>query len=141
MGYLYEAMENAKETTKARLKSRLSQFLPYTQGIEQRWSNQLRSPLHAARCILNQGIFFMPSFSKQREVTRGFLTIVTSLIHDFDVQEQISEQLKSYNRTSHAFRDRKFRSLKRVFRSLTIFCDRLETEIPAVSKTLVTKLI
>ena len=38
---------------------------------------------------------------------------------------------------SRAFRDRNFRSLKQVFRSLISFCDRLETEIQAVSKTLV----
>jgi len=80
MGYLYETMENAKDTIKVRLKNRLSQFLPYTWVIKQRWSNQLQSPLHAAGCMLNTGIFFRPLFSKQREVTRGFLTVVTRLI-------------------------------------------------------------
>ena len=57
MGYLYEAMENAKETIKARLKNRLSQFFPYTQVIKQRCSNQPHRPLHAAGCMLNLGIF------------------------------------------------------------------------------------
>ena len=36
MRYLYEAIENAKDTIKARLMIRLSQYLPYTRVIEQR---------------------------------------------------------------------------------------------------------
>ena len=103
MGYLYEAMENAKEAIKARLKNRLSQYLPYSWVIEQRWSNQLHSPLHVVGCMLNPSIFFRPSFSNQREVIRGFFTVVTRLIHDFDVREKISEELESYKNSIGEF--------------------------------------
>jgi len=53
--------------------------------------------------MLNPGIFFRPSFTKQREVTRGFLTVVTRLIHDSDVQEKTSEQLESYKNSIGEF--------------------------------------
>jgi len=53
--------------------------------------------------MLNRGIFFRASFSKQQEVTRGFLIVVTRLIHDFDVREKISEELESYKNSIGEF--------------------------------------
>uniref|UniRef100_A0A6N2M5V3 DUF659 domain-containing protein n=1 Tax=Salix viminalis TaxID=40686 RepID=A0A6N2M5V3_SALVM len=57
MGYLYEAMDKAKEAIKIRLKNRMSQYGPYIRVIDARWDKQLHSPLHAAGCFLNPGIF------------------------------------------------------------------------------------
>ena len=36
-------------------------------------------------------------------MTRGLLTVVTRQIHDFDVQEKISEQLESYRNSIGEF--------------------------------------
>uniref|UniRef100_A0A6N2LXR6 HAT C-terminal dimerisation domain-containing protein n=1 Tax=Salix viminalis TaxID=40686 RepID=A0A6N2LXR6_SALVM len=102
MGYLYEAMDKAKEAIKTRLKNRMSQYGPYIRVIDARWDKQLHSPLHAAGCFLNPVIFFRPSFSKQREVTRGLLTTIMRLVPDCDTQDNISAQIE-YKRATGLF--------------------------------------
>ncbi|KAG5233223.1 DNA binding protein [Salix suchowensis] len=103
MGYLYEAMDKAKEAIKIRLKNRMSQYGPYIRVIDARWDKQLHSPLHAAGCFLNPGIYFRPSFSKQREVTRGLLTTIMRLVPDCDTQDNISAQIEEYKRATGLF--------------------------------------
>ncbi|KAG5252462.1 3-hydroxyisobutyryl-CoA hydrolase [Salix suchowensis] len=103
MGYLYEAMDKAKEAIKTRLKNIKSQYGPYIRVIDARWDKQLHSPLHAAGCFLNPEIFFRPSFSKQREVTRGLLTTIMRLVPDCDTQDNISAQIEEYKRATGLF--------------------------------------
>ena len=103
MGYLYEAMDKAKETIKTRLTNRASQYRPYIWVIDARWDKQLHSPLHAACCFFNPGIYFRPSFSKQKEVTRGLLSIITRLVPDCDTQHLISGQLEEYKKATGDF--------------------------------------
>ena len=95
MGYLYEAMDKAKENIKARLKNKISAYIPFTSVIDARWDKQLHSPLHAAGCYLNPGIYFRPSFKKQKDVTKGLLSTITRLILDADEQDILSSQIES----------------------------------------------
>ncbi|KAJ7001866.1 hypothetical protein NC653_012061 [Populus alba x Populus x berolinensis] len=104
MGYLYEAMDKEKEAIKTRLKkNRVSQYGPYIRVIDARWDKQLHNPLHAAGCFLNPGIYFRPSFSKQKEVTRGLLSTITRLVPDCDTQDVISGQLEEYKKATGDF--------------------------------------
>ncbi|XP_075645545.1 uncharacterized protein LOC142616613 [Castanea sativa] len=48
MGYLYEAMDKAKENIKVRSKNKISAYIPFTSVIDARWDKQLYSPLHVA---------------------------------------------------------------------------------------------
>ena len=96
-------MDKAKETIKTRLKNRISQYGPYIRVIAARWDKQLYSPLHAAGCFLNPGIFFRPSFSKQKEVTRGLLTTIMRLVPDCDTQDNISAQIEEYKKATGLF--------------------------------------
>ncbi|XP_050251787.1 uncharacterized protein LOC126698530 [Quercus robur] len=64
-----------------------------------RWDKQLHSPLHAAGCYLNPGIFFRPSFKKQKDVTKGLLSIITRLVSDPDEQDILSSQIESYKKS------------------------------------------
>ena len=66
MGYLYEAMDKAKEEIKRRLKNKVSLYGHYIRVIDARWDKQLHSPLHAAGCFLNPAIYFRPSFKRQK---------------------------------------------------------------------------
>ncbi|KAK3026709.1 hypothetical protein RJ639_041322 [Escallonia herrerae] len=103
MGYLYEAIDKAKETIKSNLKNRLSLYMPVLRVIDARWDKQLSSPLHSAGCFLNLGIFFKPSFKKQKEVTRGLLSTITALVHDDYMQDLISSQLEEYKQATGDF--------------------------------------
>ncbi|KAK3024556.1 hypothetical protein RJ639_043496 [Escallonia herrerae] len=103
MGYLYEAIDKAKETIKSNLKNRLSFYMPVLRVIDARWDKQLSSPLHSAGCFLNPRIFFKPSFKKQKEVTRGLLSTTTALVPDDYMQDLISSQLEEYKQATSDF--------------------------------------
>ncbi|XP_042988610.1 uncharacterized protein LOC122316140 [Carya illinoinensis] len=89
MRYLYDAMEKAKENIKARLKNKVSAFMPFIRVIDARWDKQLHSPLHAAGCFLNPGIYFNPCFKSKNDVSRGFMTCVVKMELDIDKQDEI----------------------------------------------------
>jgi hypothetical protein len=99
MGYLYEAMDKAKECIKKRLRNRLSAYGPYIRVIDARWDKQLHSPLHAAGCFLNPGIYFGPKFTKQKEVSKGLVTAIMRLISDLEVQDKVFAQLEEYKKS------------------------------------------
>ncbi|XP_065634100.1 uncharacterized protein LOC112022367 [Quercus suber] len=54
IGYLYEAMDKAKEEIKKRLKNKVFLYGNYIRVIDARWDKQLHSPLHAADKISSQ---------------------------------------------------------------------------------------
>ncbi|GJN36379.1 hypothetical protein PR202_gb25232 [Eleusine coracana subsp. coracana] len=68
-----------KENIKKRLRNKPSLYGPYIRVIDARWDKQLHSPLHAAGCFLNPGIYFNPSFTKQKEVGKVIVTITLIL--------------------------------------------------------------
>ncbi|XP_058220088.1 uncharacterized protein LOC131330497 [Rhododendron vialii] len=103
MGYLYEAMDKAKEAIKTRLQNGVSLYTPYTRVVDARWDRQLYSPLHAAGCFLNPGIYFRPTFTKQKDVSRGLVMAITVLVPDNFMQEKISEQLEEYKQSTGHF--------------------------------------
>ncbi|KAI8543657.1 hypothetical protein RHMOL_Rhmol08G0236100 [Rhododendron molle] len=103
MGYLYEAMDKAKEAIKVRLNNRLSLYGPNIQVIDARWDRQLGSPLHAAGCFLNPGIYFMPSITKKKKVARGMIQALTVLVPDEHLQDQISAQIEEYKQATGDF--------------------------------------
>ncbi|KAK3002959.1 hypothetical protein RJ639_017965 [Escallonia herrerae] len=81
MGYLYEVIRKVKATIKSNLKNWLSLYLSVLRD------KQLSSPLHSPGCLLNPGTCFKPSFKKQKEVTRGLLSTITTLVPDDYTQD------------------------------------------------------
>ena len=84
MGYLYEAMDRAKEGKK-RFRNKVSFYGHYIRVIDARWDKQLHSPLHATSCFLNPTVYFRPSFKRQNEVQRGLLSTLMRLIPNPDI--------------------------------------------------------
>uniref|UniRef100_A0A6N2LXX5 BED-type domain-containing protein n=1 Tax=Salix viminalis TaxID=40686 RepID=A0A6N2LXX5_SALVM len=74
IGYLYEAMDKAKEAIKTRLKNRISQYGPYIRAF-----------------LSNKG------------VTRGLLRTITRLVPDCDIQDIISGQIEEYKKAAVAW--------------------------------------
>ncbi|XP_050241162.1 uncharacterized protein LOC126690071 [Quercus robur] len=99
MGYLYEAMDKAKEEIKRRLKNKGSLYGHYIRVIDARWDKQLHSPLHAAGCFLNLAIYFRSSFKRQNDVQRGLLSTLMRLVPDPNIQDKISSQLDEYKKS------------------------------------------
>ena len=99
MGYLYEAMDRAKEEIKVRMKHKVSLYGPYVQVIDSRWDRQLYSHLHAAGCFLNPAIYFRPTFTKKSEVHKGLLATIMRLVRDPKIQDKISSRLDEYKKS------------------------------------------
>ena len=53
MGYIYEAIDQAKEKIKETYKDRVAKYEPIWEIIDKRWNNQLYRPIHAAGYFLN----------------------------------------------------------------------------------------
>lgn len=103
IGYIYEAIEKAKEAIKLRLKNNTSVFGPYLRVIETIWEKELCSPLHGAGCFLNPSVYFKNGFGKQSDVNRGLLSTITRLVQSDEVQEKIGIQLEAYKRSTGDF--------------------------------------
>ena len=48
MGFIYEAMDQAKEQMKAVYKDRVAKYGAIWAIIDERWNNRLHRPIHAA---------------------------------------------------------------------------------------------
>ena len=53
MGYIYEAMDQAKEHIRTCYKDRVAKYGPILEIIDNRWNNQLHRPVHAVGYFLN----------------------------------------------------------------------------------------
>lgn len=103
IGYIYEAIEKAKEAIKLRLKNNTSVFGPYLRVIDTIWEKELCSPLHGAACFLNPSVYFKNGSGKQSDVNRGLLNTITRLVQNDEVQEKIGIQLEAYKRSTGDF--------------------------------------
>ena len=81
------------------MKNKISTYIPFTNVIDARWDKQLHSAIHAVGCYLNPGIFFRPSFKKQKKVTKGLLSSITRLVLDLDEQDNLSSQIEAYKKS------------------------------------------
>ena len=53
IGYIYEAMDQAKEQIKAAYKDRVAKYGPIWEITDNKWNNQLHCPIHAVGYFLN----------------------------------------------------------------------------------------
>ncbi|XP_059070975.1 uncharacterized protein LOC131031585 [Cryptomeria japonica] len=62
MGYVYEAMDRAKEVIKSKLENNRDKYMPLWDIIDRRWDGQMHTPLHAAGYFLNPLLFYKTDF-------------------------------------------------------------------------------
>ncbi|XP_020537128.1 uncharacterized protein LOC105640149 isoform X2 [Jatropha curcas] len=105
VGYIYETMDQAKETIKGEFKNKKSQYMPFWQVIDEIWDNHLHSPLHAAGYYLNPSLFYSTDFYSDPEVAFGLLCCIVRMVQDQHTQDLISSQLDEYRHARGAFKD------------------------------------
>ena len=104
MGYIYEAMDLAKEAIKRRYGDDETKYMPLWDIIDARWDRQLHSPLHAAGYFLNPQYFYDKSkFNEDGEVGRGLMTCVERCFPDPEQQSRVFSQLQDYRAPSKLF--------------------------------------
>ncbi|KAL6576773.1 hypothetical protein OROMI_011049 [Orobanche minor] len=99
MGYIYEAMERAKEAIEASFNRNINKYKQIFEKIDARWDVQLHQPLHAAAYYQNPEFYYSnPRIEDDREVIRGLYKCIEKMIPDLREQNMIGVQLEKYKR-------------------------------------------
>ncbi|XP_018627616.1 uncharacterized protein [Nicotiana tomentosiformis] len=95
MGYIYEAMDMAKEVIEKAFVHDKRKYGKVFEIIDERWTVQLHQPLHAAGHILNPGFFYTNNENKtlDKAVWKGHHACVARLVPDEAMQDKIGEEL------------------------------------------------
>lgn len=104
MGYIYEAMDRAKEAIAEGFKQNQSKYMPLYKIIDERWDSQLHRPLHAAGHFLNPAIYYdNTDIEFDDEIQSGFFKCVGRLVLDKNDRIKITKELHSYKTAENNF--------------------------------------
>uniref|UniRef100_A0A5B6ZU29 DUF659 domain-containing protein n=1 Tax=Davidia involucrata TaxID=16924 RepID=A0A5B6ZU29_DAVIN len=103
LGYIYETIDQAKETIKEEFNNKKAQYMPFWRAIDEIWNNHLHSPLHSAGYFLNPSLFYSSDFFTDAEVASGLLCCIVRMVEDKHVQDLVSLQVDKYRAAKGAF--------------------------------------
>ncbi|KAJ1410141.1 Ribonuclease H-like superfamily [Sesbania bispinosa] len=104
MGYIYEAMDKAKEAIMKSFNNNESKYKDVFAIIDDRWTCQLHRPLHAAGHFFNPEFFYdNPQLEFDLEVTDGLYDCIKRLVPSKDVQQSILLELPMYKNAAGLF--------------------------------------
>ncbi|XP_059630209.1 uncharacterized protein LOC132273211 [Cornus florida] len=104
MGYIYEAMERAKEAIAKAFGENEEKYKDIFKTIDTRWNIQLHRPLHAAGHFLNPEYFYSnPNIEQDEEVMGGLYQCIERLVPTTEVQDKISLELSRYMKADGLF--------------------------------------
>ncbi|KAH7674607.1 Ribonuclease H-like protein [Dioscorea alata] len=106
VGFIYDAMDRAKEEIKSNVGDEEAKYLPIWTMIDDIWNDYLHSPLHAAGYYLNPSLFYSNDFFVDHEVTTGLVTCTVRMTNGLaNQQDLIAHQLNAYGTARDAFAD------------------------------------
>eukprot|EP00253_Pinus_taeda_P034661 PITA_34661 len=105
MGFIYEAMDQAKVQIKRAYKDKVAKYGPIWAVIDERWNNQLHRPIHAA------GYFWNPRYhykakatgALKGEVRDGLIDCIDCMIPLECDQREIHRQATTFSNASGTF--------------------------------------
>jgi len=107
MGYLYEAMDRAKESVRAYYDDKGYQGQERKEMlwrvIDERWNTTLHRPIHAAGLYLNPAFSYTYGFRFDSEVMSGFFECVQRMVPSADDRLQLTQELEDYKRSTGLF--------------------------------------
>lgn len=105
MGFIYEAMDQAKEQIKRQYKDKVAKYGPILAIIDERWNNQLHRPIHAAGYFLNPRYHYKAkeSGALRGEVRDGLIDCIDRMIPMESDQLEIHRQVTTFNNASGTF--------------------------------------
>eukprot|EP00253_Pinus_taeda_P023368 PITA_23368 len=105
MGFIYEAMDQAKEKIKTVYKDRVAKYGPIWAIIDERWNNQLRCPIHAAGYFLNPQYHYKAKETEalRAEVRDGLIDCIDRMIPLESDQLEIQRQVTTFSNASGTF--------------------------------------
>ena len=100
MGYLYEAMDRAKEAVRSYYDDKgddgFQRQLLLWEVIDDRWNNTLHHPIHAAGLFLNPAFAYSCGFLFDAEVMDGFFSCVQKMVPSPSELAEISKEMEVY---------------------------------------------
>ncbi|MCL7027798.1 hypothetical protein MKW94_000570 [Papaver nudicaule] len=102
LGYIYETMNQVKETIKEEFKKEKTKYQPFWTVIDGIW-NKLRSPIHSAAFFLNPNFFYSQHVNDDHEVKVGLTHCIERMVEDKRTRYLISLQLDEYVEAGGAF--------------------------------------
>ncbi|KAH6804005.1 hypothetical protein C2S51_032252 [Perilla frutescens var. frutescens] len=96
IGYIYETIDQAKETIKEEFKNKESQYSPFWKAIDDVWNEFLYSPLHSAAYYLNPNLFYSGDVFIDPEVVTGLYCCIVRSAADLRMQDRITVQMEQY---------------------------------------------
>eukprot|EP00253_Pinus_taeda_P001574 PITA_01574 len=106
MGYLYEAMDRAKESIRAYYDDKGDEGVQRQLlwgVIDERWNNTLHRPIYAARIYLNLAFSYACGFVFDAEIMDGFLTCVQRMVRSPAKRTEISKEIETYRMAGGTF--------------------------------------
>ncbi|KAA0040972.1 uncharacterized protein E6C27_scaffold125G001750 [Cucumis melo var. makuwa] len=96
MGYIYEAMDRAKEAIAKSFNNNEEKYKDIFTIIDRRWELQLHRPLHAAGYCLNPSFYYSnPSIQEDDEIVNGLYSCITKMVAPLDIQDKILPELSN----------------------------------------------
>jgi hypothetical protein len=107
MGYLYEAMDRAKESICAYYDDKgddgFEKRVLIWRVIDDWWNNTVHHLIHAARIYLNPAFSYSYGFRFDGEVMNGFLTCVQRMVPSPQERVEISKEMEIYRMVGGTF--------------------------------------
>eukprot|EP00253_Pinus_taeda_P023997 PITA_23997 len=106
MGYLYEAMDRAKESIRAYCDDKGDEGFQKQllwEVNDERWNNTLHRPIHAAGIYLNPAFSYPSGFLFDAEIMDGFLTCVQRMVRSPAERAEISKEMEIYRMACGTF--------------------------------------
>ncbi|XP_058228190.1 uncharacterized protein LOC131336397 isoform X1 [Rhododendron vialii] len=103
LGFIYETIDQAKETIKEEFKNKKAQYIPFWATIDEIWNNHLHSPLHSAGYFLNPSLFYSSDFFTDAEVATGLLCCIVRMVEGKHVQDLVTLQVEQYRAAKGPF--------------------------------------
>eukprot|EP00253_Pinus_taeda_P030358 PITA_30358 len=105
MGFIYEAMDQAKEQIKMVYKDRVAKYGPIWAINDERWNNKLHRPIHAAGYFLNPQYHYKAKDSRalRGEVRDGLIDCIDRMIPLDSDQLEIHRQVTTFSNASSTF--------------------------------------
>eukprot|EP00253_Pinus_taeda_P010485 PITA_10485 len=107
MGYLYEAMDKAKEAIRAYYDDKgddgFQRQLLLWGVINERWNNTLHRSIHAIGLFLNPAFFYACGFVFDTKIMDGFLSCVQKMVRSPEQRIEISKEIETYRMAGNTF--------------------------------------
>ena len=104
MGYIYEAMDKAKEAIIKVFNENEERYSNIFKIIDERWECQLHQPLHAMGHFFNSECFYFDSKrEKNEEITTRLYVCIKRLFPRTEIQDKIMLELSMYKKAEGLF--------------------------------------